>query len=139
MFEKTPVQEKSFKGFLKRLALRLKEHPRIFAFVRFFIVTLRKIRRKLNRLVGGFTVRYKISGRRRKREMATTFEKNIKFSVVVPLYNTPIKFLKEMIESVRNQTYSNWQLCLADGSDSEHAYVGEYVNGIADDRICYKK
>ena len=38
MFEKTPVQEKSFKGFLKRLALRLKEHPRIFAFVRFFVV-----------------------------------------------------------------------------------------------------
>lgn len=139
MFEKTPVQEKSFKGFLKRLALRLKEHPRIFAFVRFFIVALRKIRRKLNRLVGGFTVRYKISGRRRKREMAATFDKNVKFSVVVPLYNTPIKFLKEMINSVRNQTYSNWQLCLADGSDSEHAYVGEYVKGISDDRICYKK
>ncbi|MBR6502985.1 MAG: glycosyltransferase family 2 protein [Clostridia bacterium] len=139
MFEKTPVQEKSFKGFLKRLALRLKEHPRVFAFVRFFIVALRKIRRKLNRLVGGFTVRYKISGRRRKREMAATFDKNVKFSVVVPLYNTPIKFLKEMINSVRNQTYSNWQLCLADGSDGEHAYVGEYVKGISDDRICYKK
>ena len=34
MFEKTPVQEKSFKGFLKRTAMRLKEHPRIFAIVR---------------------------------------------------------------------------------------------------------
>ena len=139
MFEKTPVQEKSFKGFLKRLALRLKEHPRIFAFIRSFIVALRKIRRKLNRLVGGFTVRYKISGRRRKAESTTTFDKNVKFSVVVPLYNTPIKFLKEMIKSVQNQTYSNWQLCLADGSDNEHGYVGEYVLGLGDDRICYKK
>lgn len=139
MFEKTPVQEKSFKGFLKRLALRLKEHPRIFAFFRFFIVAFRKIRRKLNRLVGGFTVRYKISDRRRKREASTTFDKNVKFSVVVPLYNTPIKFLKEMIKSVQNQTYSNWQLCLADGSDNEHGYVGEYVLGLGDDRICYKK
>lgn len=139
MFEKTPMQEKSFKGFLKRLALRLKEHPRIFAFVRFFIVSLRKTRRKLNRLVGGFAVRYKISGRRRKREAATKFNKNVKFSVVVPLYNTPIRFLREMIKSVQNQTYANWQLCLADGSDSEHNYVGEYVTTLNDDRICYKK
>lgn len=139
MFEKTPVQEKSFKGFLKRLALRLKEHPRIFAFIRFFIVALRKFRRKLNRLVGGFAVRYKISGRRRRKEKAIAFKKNVKFSIVVPLYNTPIKFLREMIKSVQNQTYGNWQLCMADGSDAEHEYVGEYVNGITDDRICYKK
>ncbi len=139
MFEKTPVQEKSFKGFLKRLALRLKEHPRVFALVRFFIVALRKFRRKLNRLVGGFAVRYKISGRRRRKEKAIAFKKNVKFSIVVPLYNTPIKFLREMIKSVQNQTYGNWQLCMADGSDAEHEYVGEYVNGITDDRICYKK
>lgn len=139
MFEKTPVQEKSFKGFLKRLALRLKEHPHVFAFIRFFIVALRKFRRKLNRLVGGFAVRYRISGRRRKREKATVFNKNVKFSIVVPLYNTPIKFLREMIKSVQNQTYATWQLCVADGSDSEHSYVGEYVQSVADDRICYKK
>lgn len=139
MFEKTPVQEKSFKGFLKRLALRLKEHPHIFAFIRSIIVALRKIRRKFLRLVGGFTVRYKISARRRKKEKATVFSKNVKFSIVVPLYNTPIKFLREMIKSVQNQTYSNWQLCLADGSDDEHNYVGEYVKNITDDKICYKK
>ncbi len=139
MFEKTPVQEKSFKGFLKRLALRLKEHPRIFAFVRAPIVALRKIRRKLNRLVGGFTVRYKISARRRMIETSTVFDKNIKFSIVVPLYNTPIKFLRQMIDSVMMQTYTNWQLCLADGSDNEHSYVGKYVKSIADKRICYKK
>lgn len=139
MFEKVPVQEKSFKGFLKRTAMRLKEHPRIFAIVRAPIVALRKIRRKLSRLVGGFVVRYKISGRRRKNETATVFNKNVKFSIVVPLYNTPIKFLREMIGSVQKQTYSNWQLCMADGSDDEHGYVGEYVKSIKDSRICYKK
>ncbi len=139
MFEKTPVQEKSFKGFLKRLALRLKEHPRIFAFIRSIIVALRKIRRKFNRLVGGFAVRYKISGRRRRREKATAFNRNVKFSIVVPLYNTPIKFLREMIKSVQNQTYGNWQLCMADGSDDEHNYVGEYVKSLCDERIVYKK
>lgn len=139
MFEKVPVQEKSFKGFLKRLALRLKEHPKAFALVRMPIVVLRKIRRRLSRLVGGFAVRYKVSGRRRKREAATVFDKNIMFSIVVPLYNTPIKFLKQMIKSVQNQTYGNWQLCLADGSDKQHGYVGEYVNSLNDTRIYYKK
>ena len=45
------------------------------------------------------------------------FDKMVKISILVPLYNTPIKFLDEMIESVLRQTYQNWELCLADGSD----------------------
>ena len=52
------------------------------------------------------------------------FDRDIKISVIVPLYNTPIRFLKEMIESVKAQTYGNWELCLADGSDDEHTEVG---------------
>lgn len=40
-------------------------------------------------------------------------------SIVVPIYNTPKNFLEEMIESVTNQTYSNWELCLADGGSKE--------------------
>ena len=139
MFEKVPIQEKSFKGSLKRLAMRLKEHPRLFSALRWLVVIIRKIRRKLKRLVGGFVVRFKISARRRIMETSTVFDKDIKFSIVVPLYNTHIKFLRQMIDSVIMQTYTNWQLCLADGSDNEHGYVGEYVKSIADERICYKK
>ena len=37
-------------------------------------------------------------------------------SIVVPLYRTPEIYLREMIESVANQTYENWELCLADAS-----------------------
>lgn len=37
-------------------------------------------------------------------------------SIVVPTYNTPRLFLEEMIESVIKQTYSNWELCIADGN-----------------------
>ena len=37
-------------------------------------------------------------------------------SIVVPVYNTPIDFLIEMIESVRNQSYCKWQLCIANAS-----------------------
>lgn len=65
----------------------------------------------------------------------------VKFSILVPLYNTPEKFLREMIESVQKQTYRNWELCLADASDEKHKIVGDIVNSYAekDLRIRYKK
>lgn len=69
------------------------------------------------------------------------FPQQITFSVVVPLYNTPERFLREMIASVRSQTYADWELCLADGSDEKHADVErvcrEYVQ--QDSRIRYRK
>lgn len=71
----------------------------------------------------------------------TVFPKKIKFSILVPLYNTPSRFLKEMISSVQKQTYADWELCLADGSDGEHADVESIVKGLAekDARIRYLK
>ncbi len=74
-----------------------------------------------------------------KRQSETVFPKNIKFSILVPLYNTPEKFLREMIDSVVAQTYGNWELCLADGSDGAHAYVGQIVSSYGDERIRYEK
>ena len=75
------------------------------------------------------------------RQRSTSFPKNIKFSILVPLYNTPLSYLHDMIDSVLAQTYGNWELCLADGSDEKHPKVGkhclEYAN--KDKRIIYKK
>ena len=66
---------------------------------------------------------------------------DIKFSVLVPLYNTDKKMLREMIESVAAQTYSNWELCLADASDGAHGYVREVAEEYArkDSRVKYQK
>ena len=36
------------------------------------------------------------------------------FSVVMPTYNPPEKFLRKAIESVRGQIYPHWELCIAD-------------------------
>lgn len=76
-----------------------------------------------------------------KRQRETKFSREICFSILVPLYNTPKKFLTEMLDSVVGQTYENWQLCLADGSDAEHGFVGEICAEYAakDPRICYRK
>ena len=50
----------------------------------------------------------------------------VRFSIVVPLYNTPEKYLKEMIESVIAQTYGNWELVLADASERPLEVAKEY-------------
>ena len=66
---------------------------------------------------------------------------DILFSLIVPLYNTPERFLREMIASVTGQTYGGWELCMADGSDGDHAYVGRICREYAgrDSRIRYRK
>ncbi|MBR2996560.1 MAG: glycosyltransferase family 2 protein [Lachnospiraceae bacterium] len=65
--------------------------------------------------------------RARQMQESASFERQVLISILVPLYNTPKNYLKDMIDSVVNQTYPNWQLCLADGSDAEHAYVHDVV------------
>ena len=79
--------------------------------------------------------------KRRKEEEETKFDKDITVSILVPLYNTPKKFLTEMIDSVLAQTYQKWELCLADGSDDAHAYVGKMCEEYAamDSRVRYQK
>lgn len=78
---------------------------------------------------------------RRREEQETVFPRMVKFSILVPLYNTPEEFLTAMLDSVVYQTYGNWELCLADGSDGAHAYVGDICleYGSRDARIIYKK
>ena len=39
-----------------------------------------------------------------------------KISILVPVYNTPETFLRQMIESVQKQTYGNWELCIANAN-----------------------
>ncbi len=86
----------------------------------------------------------KVKPKKEELEMQKILSSNGKlvFSVVVPLYNTPRKFLVELIDSVKNQTYPKWQLCLSDGSEGEEfKYIEEYCKLCAkeDSRIFYKK
>ncbi|MGN0256313.1 MAG: glycosyltransferase family 2 protein [Chordicoccus sp.] len=49
-------------------------------------------------------------------ERRTTFPYMPLFSVVVPLYRTPEKYLRELADSFIGQSYANWELILSDGS-----------------------
>ena len=77
----------------------------------------------------------------REAQRREVFANPVTISILTPLYNTPERFLRDMIESVVQQTYANWQLCLADGSDKAHAYVEQVVKEYADAdaRIVYQR
>lgn len=40
-------------------------------------------------------------------------------SIVMPVFDPPIKLLQEAIASIQNQTYSNWELCIADDASRD--------------------
>lgn len=61
-----------------------------------------------------------------------------KISIVVPVFRTPEKFLQEMIQSLLEQTYTNWELCIANASpeNKEVARIlAEYVEKDARIRV----
>ena len=85
-----------------------------------------------------FLKKYGVKEEELARQRQEVFENGPCFSIAVPLYQTKEKYLREMIESVQAQTYTNWELCLADGSGREHRLqpvVGEYI--AKDKRIKY--
>jgi glycosyltransferase involved in cell wall biosynthesis len=57
----------------------------------------------------------------KQRDEASRFAVRPLFSVLVPVYNTPEKWLRKAVDSVRGQSYPYWELCLAnDASTAEH-------------------
>lgn len=120
---------------LKKVVVSLKNYG--------FGYTVKKIIRKLyiSYILGPTKVNRKISKKERAEQEAYSFSHPYRFSIVVPLYNTPETFLRQMLDSVCLQTYQNWQLCLADGSDTEHAKVQAICEEYAkrDERICFQK
>ena len=77
----------------------------------------------------------------KQKQRERSFQKEIKISVLVPLFNTPEQFLRDMITSVMEQTYQNWELCLADASEAGNEKVAEIVKEYMarDSRIVYQK
>ena len=70
----------------------------------------------------------------------THFSYSPKISILVATFNTKEEYLKEMIDTVVNQSYSNWELCIADGSTNDFVdkYVHEHYSSYGD-KIKFQK
>lgn len=63
-------------------------------------------------------------------QRAEKFEYSPVFSIVIPLYATPDNFLRELLDSILAQTYTNFEVCLADGSENgkdKEEFVKKYI------------
>lgn len=76
-----------------------------------------------------------------QRQKLQRFSYAPKISIVVPLYNTRPEFLKALVDSIRAQSYGNWELCLADGSTSKIQDLGAILKASygKEKRIHYRK
>lgn len=72
-----------------------------------------------------------------KKQSTEKFEINPKISIIIPLYNTPENYFIELINSIKEQTYSNWEVCLADGSEKKQEYLDDKLK-LDSDKIKYK-
>ncbi len=95
---------------------------------------------RLRLLLGGEVWRYRadIPLRRELRaQRRARFARMPLVSVVVPLYNTPPRFLRQLLRSLRRQTYANWELVLADASDADGGAVRRIAQNVRDGRVRY--
>lgn len=83
--------------------------------------------------------RHKVDKRTLRRQKHAAFAQKPLISIVIPLYCTPLPYLKELLESVRRQSYENWQLCLADGSPDDKAKEFIEMHYGREKRIVYRK
>lgn len=101
----------------------------------------RKVYKKLKHIDGNdydqWQKMHKLSAKQLNMQKNTEFEYRPLMSIIVPVYRPKPEHLKKMIESVREQTYSNWELCLADGSGDGYS-MEMVVRAFNDSRIKYK-
>lgn len=55
---------------------------------------------------------------------------NVKFSIIMPIYNPPLKFLEKAIESVQRQLYKNYEICIVDDA-SNNTFVKPFLKNLA--------
>lgn len=66
-----------------------------------------------------------------ERQRNTHFDYEPRLSIVIPVYKTPERYLQEMLDSIVNQTYSKWEVCIADGSprgESRERLIKRYAD-----------
>lgn len=106
--------------------------------------TAYKIKNKLTKKEGNtydnWRKKYTVTPEELERQRGEAFSEGVRFSVVVPLYKTKPAYLKGMVDSVRVQTYADWELCMAlalsgDGDEKLIALLDAYA--AKDSRIRY--
>ena len=69
-------------------------------------------------------------------------ESGLRFSIVMPVFNSNVEWLREAVDSVRRQTYMHWELCIADDASTHVAIKPALEDLAAEDhriKVCFRK
>ena len=64
--------------------------------------------------------------------MVKNLETEPRISLVMPTYNTSLEFLEDAVQSVKNQSYTNWELCIADDASTDQKTL-EYLEQLREE------
>jgi len=127
----------------------IRRNKKIFIIVSIFrSIKKNGIKKTLSVIVGGLRQKkvhlqfYRgLLNNEKKYQINMIFYKKIKISIITSINNPSTQYLIDMIDSVMEQTYANWELCLVDGSDENNSLVGKICGEYAqkNNRIKYKK
>ena len=73
-----------------------------------------------------------------EKQRSAKFNYMPKISIVVPMYNTKFSYFVELIDSINNQTYQNFEVCLADSSKIPDVQIQKYIQELNSSKIVYK-
>lgn len=112
----------SFRGLLKSILYTLappgtKLGLAIQKLIRFFRIRFSRLNRDYRKWVEAFDDD-EILAMEKRGNIDNKSSTHLKFSILMPVYNPKPALLDEAIQSVRDQTYSNWELCIADDASS---------------------
>lgn len=119
--KKSVSQSVLYKGYrkLKEIGFKSKVYYQQFGIRRTIRRGMEKLTKKERATYETFRLKYFPNRKQLEMQRKMKFPYEPEFSIVVPLYKTPLVYLEEFIQSVEEQTYPKWQLYLSDGSGED--------------------
>lgn len=110
-----------FKGKVRKYRKKGMNYLRANGAKALLVKSVRKLSEVTNRPVeySKWLVQHLPGASELEKQRRTKFAWEPKISLVVPLYKTRPEYLEQLIDSVKAQTYANWELCLSDGSGAD--------------------
>jgi glycosyltransferase involved in cell wall biosynthesis/2-polyprenyl-3-methyl-5-hydroxy-6-metoxy-1,4-benzoquinol methylase len=106
---------KSVRGIIRKVTANIKSKLKSYAYKNYSFFKYLSDRNYLSELEC-----YQIwTAHQEKPDLGKVFSYTPKISIILPVYKTPLTWLKECIQSVTSQSYENWELCIADDHSND--------------------
>lgn len=136
---KTVFYFKSFKRYLRNFFINLKKDGPKKTFERIFLRIFNFMKRKKQQRLDRNRYKYWLKENKLSRKRVLVIGKEVEelkyqplISIIMPVYNVDVKWIKKAINSIRNQIYTNWELCIADDSSTNPKLI-KYLKSLEKD------